>query len=137
MGEPVWRSRRRGIPSGAPGLPPAAAIKFQFRVPFFTNKSGTYSANPFPARPEWAQARRPPRQNRPENNMTQRLDARWRSEVTEALRTVEAQFGVAPQSLPRDALIAALTDAIWAQRAAYVRVRRTLVACPELADESM
>ncbi|CAJ0744271.1 hypothetical protein R16034_04290 [Ralstonia edaphis] len=69
--------------------------------------------------------------------MTQRLDARWRSEVTEALRTVEAQFGVAPQSLPRDALIAALTDAIWAQRAAYAEVRQTLVACPELADESM
>jgi hypothetical protein len=122
----------------AAGLPPAAAIKFRHRVPFFTNKSGTHSANPFPARPEWAQARRPPRQNRPnENNMTQRLDARWRSEVTEALRTVEAQFGVAPQSLPRDALIAALTDAIWAQRAAYARVRRTVVACPELVDESM
>ncbi|CAJ0718917.1 MULTISPECIES: hypothetical protein [Ralstonia] len=69
--------------------------------------------------------------------MTQRLDARWRSEVTEALRTVEAQFGVAPQSLPRDALIAALTDAIWAQRGAYARVRQTLVPCPELADESM
>nr|WP_311527718.1 hypothetical protein [uncultured Ralstonia sp.] len=69
--------------------------------------------------------------------MTQRLDARWRSEVTEALRTVEAQFGRAPQSLPRDARIAALTDAIWAQRAAYARVRQTLVACSELADESM
>lgn len=70
--------------------------------------------------------------------MTQRLDARWRSEVTEALRTVEAQFGVAPQSLPRHAHTRhALTDAIWAQRGAYARVRQTLVPCPELADESM
>lgn len=76
--------------------------------------------------------------------MTQRLDARWRSEVTEALRAVQDQFGVAPgslpQNLPRGALIAALTDAIWSQRAAYARVRQTLVALPtlpELADESM
>ncbi len=72
--------------------------------------------------------------------MTQQLDARWRSEVTAALRTVQQQFGVAPQSLPREALIAALTDAIWAQRAAYARVRQTLVTLPalsELADESM
>ncbi|MCO5400671.1 hypothetical protein [Ralstonia soli] len=75
--------------------------------------------------------------------MTQRLDARWRSEVTEALRTVQAQFGVAPESLPRDTRIAALTDAIWAQRAAYARVRQRLVTVPavsalsEPADESM
>lgn len=79
--------------------------------------------------------------------MTQRLDARWRSEVTEALRAVQDQFGVAPESLPQnwphEALIAALTDAIWSQRAAYARVRQTLVAVPvlsalsESADESM
>jgi len=72
-----------------------------------------------------------------DNTMNQRLDARWRSEVTEALCTVQQQFGVEPQSLPREALIAALTDAIWSQRAAYARVRQTLVAQPELADESM
>jgi len=72
--------------------------------------------------------------------MTQRLDARWRSEVTEALRAVEAQFGVAPQSLPHETLVAALANAIWSQRAAYARVRQTLLASPilsELADESM
>jgi hypothetical protein len=72
-----------------------------------------------------------------DHNMTQRLDARWRSEVKEALHTVQAQLGAVPQSLSHDVLIAALTDAVWAQRAAYARVRRTLVVSPELADESM
>ncbi|WP_296223503.1 hypothetical protein [Ralstonia sp. UBA689] len=69
--------------------------------------------------------------------MTQRAGARWRSEVTEALRTVQQQFGVTPGSLPREALIAALADAIWSQRAAYARMREKLVTLPELADESM
>lgn len=69
--------------------------------------------------------------------MTQRSDARWRSEVTEALRTVQQQLGATPGSLPREALIAALTDAVWSQRAAYVRMRQKLVMLPELADESM
>lgn len=69
--------------------------------------------------------------------MTQRVDARWRSEVMEALCAVQRQAGAAPHSLPRDALIAALTEAIWAQRAAYARVRQALVTTPALADESM
>ncbi|AJW43480.1 MULTISPECIES: hypothetical protein [Ralstonia] len=69
--------------------------------------------------------------------MTQRVDARWRAEVTQALRTVQAQVGAAPLGLPRERLIAALAEAIWAQRAAYARVRETLVAPPVLADESM
>ncbi len=76
-----------------------------------------------------------------ENNMTQQVSSessrRWRSEVTEALSTVRQEFGVSPESLPREALIAALTDAIWAQRAAYARMRETLVVQTELADESM
>ena len=69
--------------------------------------------------------------------MTQRANARWRSEVTEALRTVQQQLGAMPGSLPREALIAALTDAIWSQRAAYARMREKLVTLPELVDESM
>lgn len=68
--------------------------------------------------------------------MTQRAGSRWRSEVTEALHNVQ-QLGAMPGSLPREALIAALTDAIWSQRAAYVRMREKLVALPELVDESM
>jgi hypothetical protein len=84
-----------------------------------------------------AESHPPTRQSISENNMTQRVDARWRAEVTQALCAVQAQVGTAPHGLPRDVLIAALADAIWAQRAAYVRVRQTLIASPVLADESM
>ncbi|MFP3890756.1 hypothetical protein [uncultured Ralstonia sp.] len=72
--------------------------------------------------------------------MDQQLDARWRSEVQEAMRTVQRRFGISQadltQRLSRDALITALTDAIWSQRAAYARLRGTLAVSPETADES-
>ncbi len=105
-------------------------------------KSGTDSANPFSSTVRVGLSP-PPSALQPtnENNMTQRVSSessrRWRSEVTEALSTVRQEFGVSPESLPREALIAALTDAIWAQRAAYARMRETLVVQTELADESM
>ncbi len=121
----------------AGGLPLAEAIKFRCHVPFSLGRAETISPNPSQHGQSRHKPADPPCPTQTDNNMNQRLDARWRSEVTEALRTVEAQFGVAPQSLPRDALLAALTDAIWAQRAAYARVREALVVSPELADESM
>ncbi|WP_269441009.1 MULTISPECIES: hypothetical protein [Ralstonia solanacearum species complex] len=39
--------------------------------------------------------------------------------------------------MPREQLVAALAEAIWAQRAAYARLSEALVTVPELADESM
>lgn len=75
--------------------------------------------------------------------MDQRVDARWRSEVREAMCTVQRQFGQGifsqgdlTKRLSREALIIALTDAIWSQRAAYARLRGALAVSHELADES-
>jgi hypothetical protein len=119
-------------------MPAVVPIKFRPRLPFSWARAEAIPPPPSLHGQSGHKPADPPCLTQQSDlNMTQRLDARWRSEVTEALCTVQAQFGVAPQSLPRDAFIAAMTDAIWAQREAYARVRQTLVVSPELADESM
>lgn len=76
-----------------------------------------------------------------ENNMNQRVGARWRTEVQEAMCSVQRRSGWSRDNLlnrmPRAQLVEALAEAIWAQRAAYARLSAALETVPELMDESM
>ncbi|MHA6915691.1 hypothetical protein ACQUJO_21520 [Ralstonia pseudosolanacearum] len=73
--------------------------------------------------------------------MKQRVGARWRTEVQEAMCSVQRRSGWSRDDLlnrvPREQLVAALVEAIWSQRAAHARLCEALVTLPELVDESM